>query len=162
MAGNKKTGTLIVSSRSVVVHEGNVEHISDSGVTILSREFGRQTKVENFYSFSNIVAHSDVGPGFVAVIEDEPIVVYNGNITTDKGEVSVETEGGRVITVGDATGISYRIIYDGDDGPTTVIGKEGRRRSNKLDTRTERESEKKPAKSDKKSDKKKPVGKRRD
>lgn len=142
MAKSNTTGTLVVSTRTAVMHEGEVTSVGDDGVSILCREFGRQTRVENFYPYNSVVAHSSEGEGFVLALEEEHVAVYNGVIEKSDGVVSVTTEGGITVSAGNAPGMTYKIIYDGEEGPTTVLGKEGRRRSGRLDSKASKKAPK--------------------
>lgn len=166
MAKNSKTGTLVISTRTAIQHDGVVESVSEAGVTVTSREFGRQTKTEKFFPHHMIIAHSDEGEGFVVVEEDQPVVVFHGTVSTDGDTITVETEGGRTVSSGSFKGMTYQVIYDGEGGLTT-LGKEGKRRAARFDTKSERSSgsakkTKKADKADKKEkSKKKVAGKRR-
>jgi len=144
---NKQYGTIIVTGRMPVTHEGIVQ-VSAGGVRVSAREFGRQTRVDKYYTWPDVIAHSDDGEGFVTVMEDIPVVVFNGIASSDDDSISVETEGGRVITAFPARGnaVSTRLEYDSDEsGPSTTLGKEGKRRSARFDTKSER-SDSKPKK----------------
>lgn len=148
MAKNSKTGTVVVSARNVIRFDGTVLSVADEGVTIETREFGRQTKNEVFVPTANIIAHSDEGPdGFIVTVDEEVLAVYNGTVEIVKGITSVITEGGRAITVAGSSAASVKIIYDKDGSPVTTLGKEGARRSDRLDRQTAKEA---PAKKEKK------------
>jgi hypothetical protein len=139
MSKNAQTGTLVVYATALSKVEGTVSAVTESGVTIHAREYGRQTKTERFYSWKQIAAATDEGEGFVVVKVDQPVINYNGTIEHGKsGEVSVITEGGRTITVGEHPDMRFEIIYDDEKGPTTTIGKDGSRQSARLDRLTEK------------------------
>lgn len=154
---NTRTGTLVVSAIAPVTLDGAVT-VNDAGVSIHAREFGRQTRIEQFFPWNQVLAYSDEGDGFVVVQQEQEQAVFNGSIeTASDGSVSVTTEGGRVITSGSHPGASIKVVYDGEDGPTTVVGKEGRRRSARLDNKTAKAASSEKSASKKKKD----SGKRR-
>lgn len=159
MAKNSRTGTLVVSSRVVTRYDGDVLQVSDGGVSISVREFGRQTRQDMYFPHTQIIAHTDEGPGFVVVIAEQVLATYHGTIETSDANISVTTEGGRTVYAETDNGsASTYIIFDREDGTiASTHGKEGARQSGRLDRATDKEGGSKP----KKTTKKEASGKRR-
>jgi hypothetical protein len=158
MAKNR-LGVLVVHAAGFEELLGNVTTVSENGVTIEAREFGKQTRQEYFFPKERIIAHSDEGEGFVTVVKETVAACFLGKVL--EGDVGVETDSGRIIMAGSFPGNRTEIIYQ-DENLSSLFAKEGRRRSGRFDTKSERSSEKPSKKSSKEeTPKKKKIGKRR-
>ncbi len=142
MAKNAKYGAAVAFTTTTVTYEGNVVEVSKSGVSIETRDLGKQTSVERFFSKADIIAHSDMGEGFVTVRENRPVASYHGLITTDNGVVTVSVEGKRDITFLPVEGVQLRVDYDANEQPSSVFAKMAKRNSDKLGTAMRRMAEK--------------------
>lgn len=155
MAKNSQTGTVYASALTAVIYEGTVLDVSKAGVKIETRDFQKQASVERFFGKSEVVAHSDVGEGFVTVIESRPIAAYHGDVTIDGDTISVGIEGKRSITFLPTANVQTRIDFDKEGTLTSDRAKFGKRNSDKLVTTMRRISERSTGSDTKKKKKKK-------
>lgn len=142
MAKNAKYGAAVAFATTTVTYEGNVIEVNKTGVLIETRDLGKQTAVERFFSKNDIIAHSDVGEGFVTVRENRPVASYHGLITTDNGVVTVAMEGKREVSFYPVEGVQIRVDYDANEQPSSVYAKMAKRNSDKLGTAMRRMAEK--------------------
>lgn len=150
MAKNTKSGSVIAYATIPVTYEGHVNSVSEAGVDITTRPFGRQISADRFFSASDVIAHSDIGGGFVTVLENRPVSSYYGDIATDKGSIRVITEG-REIVFNNANGVNIQVHFDVNDDASSPEAKTARRNTDKLHTAIGRIEEKSGGSSKKKS-----------
>lgn len=142
MAKNAKSGAIIAYATIPVTYEGHVNSVSEVGVDITTRPFGRQISADRFFSSKDIVAHSDIGGGFVTVLENRPVASYYGDITTDKNGLNLTTSEGRVISFNNADGVNIQVHFDVNDDASSPEAKTARRNTDKLHTAIGRIEEK--------------------
>lgn len=141
MAKNAKTGAVIAYALIPVTYEGVVNAVNEAGVDITTRPLGRQISVDRFFPIKDIIAHSDIGGGFVTVLENRPVASYYGDIIINKGVITVSTEG-REIAFNSADGVNLQVHYDANDDATSQEAKTARRNTDKLHTAIGRLEEK--------------------
>lgn len=154
MAKNTKTGSVIAYALVPVTYDGYVNDVNEAGVDITTRPLGRQISVDRFFPTADIVAHSDVGGGFVTVLENRPVASYYGEIVVSKGKLTVQTEG-REISFHNASGVNVQVHYDANGEASSPEAKAARRNTDKLHTAIGRIEEKAGGSSAKKTKKKK-------
>lgn len=142
MAKNAKYGAAIALATVIVTYEGTVLEVTKAGVLIETRDLGKQSAVERFFGKADIVAHSDMGEGFVTVRENRPVASYYGLIDTDGGAITVTLENKRAITFNSVESVNLRVDYDANEQPSSVAAKIAKRNSDKLDTAMRRMAEK--------------------
>lgn len=140
MAKNTKTGAVIAYAKVPVTYEGTVLSVSKAGVEITARPYGKQTYTDMFFPIADVIAHSDIGAGFVTVMESRQVASYYGEITTDNN-ISISTEG-REIVFSSTDDVTIRVDYDYNDLPSTTDAKIAKRNTDKLHTFIGRQEEK--------------------
>ena len=96
-----RRGAVVVLEPTITEYRGTITEVTNGGVNIECRPFGRQKEVAQFFPFNRLASYtSEEGPGFVFVREDAPLCTYYGDISEgDNGSLVVHTEEGTVINV---------------------------------------------------------------
>lgn len=152
---NGQLGAVVSYATIPVNYDGEVLSVTKIGVSITTRAFGKQTMVDRFFSAADIVAHSDVGPGFVVVNESRAVTSYHGDVVVEDNKITVTLENGTVLSfLPNTTGVRTQVHFDTDDSKqTSTEANIAKRNSSKLVTLIGRIEEKSGGKKVKKSKK---------
>lgn len=141
---NGQPGSVVAYATYPVKYEGTVTSVTDLGVTIQTRAYGKQTDVGRFFATKDIVAHTDEGVGFVVVNENRAIETTHGDVAITEQEIVVTLENGRAVSfLPDTEAANIQVHFDTEDGKqTSTEANIGKRNSAKLITAIGRREEK--------------------